>query len=93
MTTYVADAKLEPQGYYQISSLSSAQNIAGGNGRIALIQALNQNVRWRDDGTDPTANVGMRIAAGQEIWYIGDVTKFRVIEETAGAELNISTYQ
>lgn len=93
MTTYVADDKLTPQGYYQLTSLSSAQSIAGGNGRIALIQALNQNVRWRDDGTDPTTSVGMVIHAGETILYTGDLKKFRVIEVTAGAELNVSTYE
>lgn len=93
MTTYVADANLEPQGFYQITSLSSAKSIAGGNGREALIQCLDQNVRWRDDGTAPTASVGIRLHAGESFWYIGDVAKIQFIEETAGAELNISTYE
>ena len=93
MTTYVADDKLEPQGYYQITSLSSAQSIAGGNGRVALIQCLDQNVRWRDDGTAPTTTVGMRLHAGESMWYVGDVAKIQFIEEAASAELNITTYQ
>jgi len=93
MTTYIADDKLEPQGYWQITSLSAAKSIAGGNGRVALIQCLDQNVRWRDDGTDPTSSVGMRLHAGESMWYVGDITKIRFIEESAGAELNITTYQ
>ena len=93
MTTYVADDKLTPQGYYQLTSLATAKSIAGGNGRVALIQALNQNVRWRDDGTDPTDAIGMRIHAGETIFFTGDLQKFRVIEETSGAELNVSTYE
>jgi len=93
MTTYVADDKLTPQGYYQLTSLSSVKSIAGGNGRVALIQALNQNVRWRDDDTNPTSTVGMRLYAGESFWYTGDIAKFRVIEEASGAEVNISTYE
>lgn len=93
MTTYVADAVLDPEGYVQITDLSSAISIQGGNGRVALIQALNQNVRWRDDGTNPTASVGMRIHAGETFLYNGDLAKIRFIEETAGAELNVSRYQ
>jgi hypothetical protein len=93
MTTYIADDKLDPQGYYQITSLATAKSIAGGNGRLALIQCLGQNVRWRDDGTDPTSTVGIRLHAGESFWYTGDIKKFRVIEETTGAEVNVSTYQ
>jgi len=90
---YVADAALSPQGYYQVTGLSAAKSIAGGNGRIALVQAVDQNVRWRDDGTDPTPTVGMRLFAGDSMWYTGDLRRVRFIEETASAELNVSTYQ
>lgn len=90
---FVADATITPVGYRQITSLGSAIGIQIGDGRVALIQALNQNVRWRDDGTDPTTSVGMRIHAGESIWYFGDLRDIRFIEETAGAELNISVYQ
>jgi hypothetical protein len=93
MTTYVADDKLTPAGYWQITSLATAQSIAGGNGRVALIQCLDQNVRWRDDGTDPTASVGVRLHAGESFWYFGDLATIRFIEESSGAELNISTYE
>lgn len=63
------------------------------DGRVALIQALNQNIRWRDDGTDPTANTGQRLAAGQTFFYNGDLRKIKFIQEAAGAELNITTYE
>jgi hypothetical protein len=93
MTTFVSEATVEPDGYYQLTSLASAAGIGGGNGRVALIQCLKQNVRWRDDGVDPTANVGVRIHAGESIFYVGDLRKIRFIEEAASAELNISTYK
>ena len=93
MTTYVRDDSLEPDGYYQLTNLSSVASVAGGNGRVALIQALNQNIRWRDDGTNPTSNTGMRLAAGQTFLYNGNMQKIRLIEEASGAEVNISTYK
>jgi len=93
MTTSVIDQALIPDGYYQVTDLSSVCGLGGGNGRVALIQCLNQNIRWRDDGNDPTSSVGVRLHAGESIWYIGDLRKVRFIEETAGAELNVSTYK
>lgn len=63
------------------------------DGRVALIQALNQNIRWRDDGTDPTANTGHRLSAGQTFFYNGDLRAIKFIQEAAGAELNITTYR
>lgn len=90
---FVADATIQPVGYRQITNLGSAIGIQIGDGRVALIQALNQNVRWRDDGTDPTTSVGMRLHAGETIFYTGDLRAIRFIEESASAELNISVYQ
>lgn len=89
---FVADATIEPAGYRQISP-SSVTGVRIGSARVALIQALNQNVRLRDDGVDPTASVGYRLHAGQSIWYIGDMVKLRMIEESAGAEVNILAYK
>lgn len=90
---FFADATIPPVGYRQLTSLSTAKDIQTGDGRVALIQALNQNVRWRDDGTDPTASVGMRLHAGESFLYTGDLRAIRFIEESAGAEINISVYQ
>jgi hypothetical protein len=58
----------------------------------ALINVAGQNVRWRDDGTDPTSTVGMLLVVGDEFSYQGDLTKIKFIEVTAGAELNVSYY-
>jgi hypothetical protein len=89
---FVADAIIEPDGYVQLNP-TIAMGIGIGNGRVALIQALDQNVRYRDDGPDPTTSIGVRIHAGESIWYTGDLRKIRFIEETSGAELNILVYK
>jgi hypothetical protein len=49
-------------------------------------------VRWRDDGTDPTASVGMPLAAGVPFAYDGDLTRIRFIQQSASAVLNVSYY-
>ena len=90
-------------GYQQITSLSSAQaltvpsiipNGIGMNAKptFALIIAEGQAVRWRDDGTAPTASVGMPLPVGVPLQYDGDLKNIQFIEQTSGAKLNISYY-
>lgn len=83
----------EPLGYQQIADMSAATGLTVPAGAdMALIQAVTQNVRWRDDGTAPTGTVGMRLAAGDTLSYDGDLSAFQAIEEAASAELNITYY-
>jgi hypothetical protein len=80
-------------GYQQITSLSSAAGLTVPQGAtLALIVPETQNVRWRDDGTDPTASVGMPIFVGASLSYDGDFNRIKFIEMTASAKLNISYY-
>ena len=88
-------------GYQQITSLSSATNLTipqttpnGLNAKpvFALIVAEGQAVRWRDDGTLPSASVGMPLAVGIPLQYDGDLTNIKFIEQVGGAKLNISYY-
>lgn len=80
-------------GYQQITSLSSATGLTIPQGTtLALIVPETQNVRWRDDGTNPTASVGMPIFVGASLSYDGDLNRIRFIESTAGAKLNICYY-
>lgn len=80
-------------GYQQITSLSSAAGLTVPQGAtLALIVPETQNVRWRDDGTNPTASVGMPIFVGASLSYDGDFNKIKFIEETGSAKLNISYY-
>jgi len=86
---------LKPLGYQQVTSLSSATALTLTNyahATLVLIQAESQNVRWRDDGTNPTASVGMEIFAGDSYWYNGDLTAIKFIEEAASAKLNLVFY-
>lgn len=80
-------------GYQQITSLSSATALTVPTGATrALIVAETQAVRWRDDGTDPTASVGMPVATSTYLSYDGDLSRIKFIEQTASAKLNVTYY-
>lgn len=80
-------------GYQQITSLSAATGLTIPSGAtMALIVPETQAVRWRDDGTNPTASVGMPVAIGESLNYDGDLSRIKFIEQTASAKLNISYY-
>ena len=89
-------------GYQQISTLSSAQSLTipevdpstglKAMPTIALITPETNGVRWRDDGTAPTATVGYLLTAGSELEYEGPLDRLRFIETASSAKLNICYY-
>lgn len=80
-------------GYQQITSLSAATGLTAPAGATrAVIIAESQGVRWRDDGTDPTASVGMILPVLVTLSYDGDFSRIKFIEQVAGAKLNVSYY-
>lgn len=90
-----------PCGYQRIATVSSAVGltlptalIPGANQAPTrcLIVPEAQAVRWRDDGTDPTATIGQPLAAGAELRYDGNLKAIKFFEQTAGAILNITYY-
>lgn len=48
--------------------------------------------RFRDDGVDPTATVGMPLFGGESTTYDARVNNMRVIASAAGAILNVIFY-
>ncbi len=80
-------------GYQQITSLSASAALTVPTGAtMALIVADTQAVRWRDDGTAPTASVGMPLAVGVSLSYDGDLKAIRFIQQASSATLNVSYY-
>ena len=91
--------KVTPLGYCQLTSLAASTQLSACTGGIptgasvADIIVEAQAVRYRDDGTAPTATVGMPLVVGAEkIFVETDLTALRFIESTAGAILSISFY-
>jgi hypothetical protein len=86
-------AALSPLGYVQFTATGSAFALTPPAGaRQARIGAEAQVIRWRDDGTNPTATTGQRITAGTEIDYAGNLATIRFITEVAGGILNVSFF-
>ena len=89
----VARGGLTALGFEQITSLSSSAALTVPSGAtIAVVQAEGADVRWRDDGTAPTATVGMLLPAGAELRYTGALAALRLIQASAGATVNVSYY-
>lgn len=74
------------------ATISSATTLAPPSGlakNVAklLIQAIDQNIRYTLDGTDPEAAVGFRLTAGNDpiIITVTDGMTVKIIEESATA--------
>ena len=93
MAQETVPGQISPLGYQQITTLSAATSLTVPKGATyAVIQAEGADIRWRDDGTDPTASVGMVIASGDTLPFAARLGAVRFIQETAGGVLNISYY-
>ncbi len=80
-------------GYQQINDVSSAVTLTVPSGaRRAKVVALDQAVRWRDDGTDASATIGMPLAVDTILDITDALATITFFERVAGAELNISYY-
>lgn len=85
---------MDELGHQQITSLSAATapTIPAGT-QMLMAQAETQNVRWRDDGTDPTSTVGQVLTVGSTLQYdAAQFARLKFIEVTASAKLNVSYY-
>lgn len=87
---------LTPLGYEQITALTTAATLTVPTGATcAIVQAEAVDVRWRDDGTVPTASVGeLLYALGFDLWIEGAarLAAFKAIRTAAGSIVNVSYY-
>lgn len=89
---------IQPLGYCQLTSVSSSTLVSSCSGGIpartawAVLCIDTAAIRWRDDGTAPTASVGMPVASGQCFYYSGTFAALRVIAQTGSPVVNISFY-
>lgn len=92
--------KWTPLGYAQTNNLASAIGFGGlsitvpPDAIMVLIACETAAIRWRDDGTSPTATVGMPLAAGQEFQYtVVDFSQIRFIAQSGSPVLNFNFYK
>ena len=93
----VRDGTRRAVGYQHIADCSAATGLTIPAGaKVAIIQAHTEDIRWRDDGTDPAAAItgGMLLAADDSFLYTGQLEKIKFIEAAAAATagVNVSYY-
>ncbi|MGQ0668558.1 MAG: hypothetical protein ACT4PO_02605 [Actinomycetota bacterium] len=92
----VREQNLQPKGYENITGLSVVKGVtltgAAAGTRYLLLKTETQPVRWRDDGTDPTAALGILIDVGDEFWYTGDPSAIKFIETAVSASLHVAKF-
>jgi hypothetical protein len=82
-----------PFGYQQVTGLSAVKALTVPTGATrCVIQADTQAVRYRDDGTNPSASVGQPLAVGVQLMYDARMDTIRFIEQAASAVLNVTYY-
>lgn len=89
----IRDAVMQPKGYSKVTSLNTVKSLTVPSGASrCLLKVETQPVRWRDDGSNPSATDGMLIDVGDEFWYTGQVGAIKFIETAASATLHVSFY-
>ena len=94
-----------PLGHAQLTSIDSSTLVSTatfGSAAVAgipagtvllLVTPQTQAIRWRDDGTAPTAAVGYPCPAGAELRFTAaSLPALRVISQVAGAAVNLAAY-
>ena len=84
-----------PLGYQQITSLSASTGLTVPTTGMqrpvrAIITPETQAVRWRDDGTAPTAAIGYPLAVGAELRYDGDLNVIRFHAKEKDPDLTLT---
>jgi hypothetical protein len=87
-----------PLTYYQLTTtLSGAVPLPTipALASYCMLTAEVADLRWRADGTAPTASVGMPLYAGAPLFVVGQtaMAAFHVIQQSAGGVLNVSYFE
>jgi hypothetical protein len=98
MPTYSSQNK--PLGYRQLAVSTSSVALASATGGIphgatrAVVDVEANDIRWRDDGTAPTASVGMLAKSNTlfELPSLQSINAFQAIRASADGTLNIAYY-
>lgn len=82
-----------PLGFQQITSLTAAVSLTVPAGaRTAWLSIETANVRMRDDGTAPTATVGLVLVSGNDYMYSGNLPAIKLIAATGTPVVDVLYY-
>lgn len=78
-------------GYQRITPAATATGLTIPAGTVmAMITPETQDIRWRADGTDPTASVGYPLPVGAELTCdTSNLPRWKCIDQTLGAVVNV----
>jgi hypothetical protein len=81
-------------GYQQIIGLAAATVPTVPDGcSLIVVAPETQGVRYRDDGTDPTAAIGFPLNPGQVLFFTGaQIPRLKFIQQAATSTLNLLYY-
>lgn len=83
-----------PLGFQAITPVAATALTVPATATFAVVQCDVANVRWRDDGVNPTATVGMILFSGTQWTFSGDLSVVKFIQTADGAgTLNVSYYK
>lgn len=89
-------AQARPLGYQQhlAAAVDAGVNLTPPAGAVyAVLTAEAQAIRYRDDGVNPSATVGMPVAVGVTVQLEGgNLAAYRVISQALGAIVNVTYY-
>lgn len=63
------------------------------NSTWCILSIETNSVRWRDDGTNPTASIGVPMVAGEKILYTASLSAIKFIRQSADASLQGACYK
>ncbi len=91
-----------PLGYCQLTAPGAASKLSACNSgagipagaNVVVIRTEGQAIRYRDDGTAPTAAIGQPIlVADPPFVYEGTLAAFQLIQEAGSATVDITFYK
>jgi hypothetical protein len=96
----VIDGCRAPAGYEQLAVSATAVSPAlvppptdtRPGATAATISVEAGDIRYRDDGSDPTSSVGMPLKVDVPFFYTGDPSKLRFIRQSSDAVVNLLYY-
>lgn len=89
------DARLRTMGYQRVAVPTSSVTplpAAPAGATMAQISIEGAAIRYRDDGVDPAADLGMPLDAGESLTYDAMMGDFRMIGRAPGAFCNVTFY-
>lgn len=100
MSFIIVPHELNPKGYEQITLTGAAEGLASvpsnffeANDYAIEIDIETDDVRYRVDGTNPTASVGMRLTKDEHrVFGNINLTNIKFIKVTNDAKVNVHYY-